>query len=101
MRLLLFVILTLSPAIAVAQDKTPPCVRGPSTVVMAGVDITELKCEVVMLRMGQADAVAQLAKLQAQLEIARNDLIANNKSSEDMKAKMEALREKCGNICKQ
>lgn len=94
-------VLFLLSATAVAQDAPKsPCVRGSSTVVMAGIDITELNCEVAVLRMSLSQSVASLATVQAQLAIASNDLAALKKARDDLGKRVEDLEKKCGDACK-
>lgn len=100
-RVLLAAPFLLLPLAAHAQDASPtgPCVRGPSSVKMAGVDATELRCEVAVLQTNQAQAVISIAKLQTQLEIAKNDLVAATRARGELAGRVAELERQCGDAC--
>lgn len=81
--------LLLSSSSALAQQQPPVCQHGATTAKMGGLDLDELKCQIVTGQDEQGELVAQIVAYRAHAAMMANDLSAAKKSADDAAAALK------------
>lgn len=101
MRVFFLMTLLLIPVVVQAQSQTQasqqsqaPCTRGSSQIMVGGVDLDVVRCQVAMMTTNIGNLETSLAAIQAQLTLRDVDLKEARKSIDEMNGKI-SWWEKC------
>jgi hypothetical protein len=83
-------VMILSSAVWAQAPQAQPCTRGGSQVMMGGVNIDELKCELAVVKQERAMSMERVDKLLAAATLLTNDLEAARAATKQREADLAA-----------